>query len=183
MEIKCKHYWYHKKATFQDSHLKKREQLVEQAHILLSLISHILVVSNFSASLCPFFLLKLWVLHTLEFAFVTADAYMKRNYNWCSWTGRKENSGTPVMKGGAPNEAFEEQLGTEITRRMWFMETRVRKGFQEIILIKKKRKGFLSYLAHLLLYHHVEILKSCPCSYQPLWGSNRRLPNRGEINK
>ena len=44
------------------------------------------------------------------------------------------------MKGGAPNEAFEEQLGTEITRRMWFMETRVRKGFQEIILIKKKKK-------------------------------------------
>lgn len=45
------------------------------------------------------------------------------------------------MKGGAPNEAFEEQLGTEITRRMWFMETRVRKGFQEIILIKKKKKS------------------------------------------
>lgn len=84
------------------------------------------------------------------------------------------------MKGGAPNEAFEEQLGTEITRRMWFMETRVRKGFQEIILIKKKKKAFLSYLVY-LLYHHVEILKSCPCSYQPLWGSNQRLPKEEKL--
>lgn len=44
------------------------------------------------------------------------------------------------MKGGAPNEAFEEQLGTEITRRMWFMGTRVRKRFPRNNFNKEKKK-------------------------------------------
>ena len=36
------------------------------------------------------------------------------------------------------------------------METRVRKGFQEMIF-KKKKKTFLSYLVHLLIHHQKNI--------------------------
>lgn len=133
MEIKCNHYWYHNKATFQDSHLKKkqktREELVEQAHILLWLISHILVVSNFSAPLCLFFLLNCGCSTHLSMPLLN---------------GREEHQ-IRVLRSN--------QVKT--TRRMWFMETRVRKGFQEMIF--KKKKTFLSYLVHLLIHHQKNI--------------------------
>ena len=37
------------------------------------------------------------------------------------------------------------------------METRVRKGFQEIIFKKKKKKKPFSYLVHLLIHHQQNI--------------------------
>lgn len=161
-----KHFVISQESDLKKFSLKLGRICINCIHSLL--ISHNLVAPQPSAPTVPFQLFKvmvalhIWVclysykfLHEKESQEMTCTQWEESSDKW---RGRKLETS---------KEAWIVRYKDNY-RRIWFIETKIRKDFKEIIKIRKTHLLPSSYIRN-------SILQSCLCSYQPLMWSNQRL--------